>query len=90
MAYLPDVYDIPKAAWQHLKGLDLWIVDALRYTPHPSHANLDQALEWIERVQPARAILTNLHISMDYDTVCGLCPDGVEPAFDGMTIFAAI
>ena len=90
LAYSSDVVDLPEESFDILAGVKVWIVDALQMTPHGSHAHFDKALEWIERVQPAQAILTNLHISMDYDTVCGLCPDGVEPAFDGMTIFAAI
>ena len=49
-----------------MRGLDVWIVDALRKTPHPSHFNLDEALEWIARIKPKRAILTNLHTDMDY------------------------
>ena len=68
-----------------MAGLDVWIVDALRQAPHPSHFNLDEALEWIARVKPKRAILTNLHSDMDYATLRASLPSGVEPAYDGMT-----
>jgi phosphoribosyl 1,2-cyclic phosphate phosphodiesterase len=59
-------------------------VDALRFRPHPTHAHLDKALAWIERAQPRRAILTNMHIDMDYEALAAQLPDGVEPAYDGL------
>ena len=71
---------------QALAGLDVWIVDALRYAPHPSHFSLTDALGWIERVKPRRAILTNLHSDLDYDVLRGKLPPDVEPAFDGLRI----
>ena len=65
-------------------------MDALRYTEHPSHANVATALEWISRVKPKRAILTNLHVDLDYETLRAELPPGVEPAFDGMVITASL
>ncbi|MEL6452097.1 MAG: MBL fold metallo-hydrolase [Pseudomonadota bacterium] len=86
VAYLPDVAEIPEAAWQHLSDLDTWIVDALRRDPHPTHSHLAQTLDWIDRAQPKRAILTNMHIDLDYATVLAETPDHVEPAYDGLCI----
>ncbi|WP_415920077.1 MBL fold metallo-hydrolase [Tateyamaria sp. SN6-1] len=86
LAYLPDVAHIPGAAWAQLEHLDIWIVDALRRDPHPTHSHLSQTLDWIDRAAPKRAILTNMHIDLDYDTVRAETPDHVEPAFDGMTL----
>ena len=86
VAYLPDVSDIPAASWDHLHDLDIWIVDALRRTPHPSHSHLSQTLEWIARVHPRQAVLTNMHIDLDYATLCNELPDGVIPAHDGLTL----
>ncbi len=86
LAYSSDVVDLAEPAFEALEGLDVWIVDALRYTPHPTHAHVDRALEWIARVRPRRAILTNLHIDLDYDALTGRLPPGVEPAYDGMTL----
>ncbi len=86
LAYLPDVAEIPDAAWPQLEGLDCWIVDALRRTPHPTHAHLERTLGWIERARPRRAVLTNMHIDLDYETVKAETPDNVTPAYDGMTI----
>ncbi|MBF9044384.1 MBL fold metallo-hydrolase [Rhodobacterales bacterium HKCCE4037] len=89
VAYLPDVSDIPEATWPVLEGLDTWILDALRRDPHPSHSHLANSLEWIERAAPRRAVLTNMHIDLDYETVAAETPDHVTPAYDGMCITVA-
>ncbi|SIT84618.1 MBL fold metallo-hydrolase [Pontibaca methylaminivorans] len=86
LAYLPDVAEIPEAAWRELSELDCWILDALRRTPHPTHAHLARSLDWIRRARPRRAVLTNLHIDMDYSEVDRDTPDHVLPAHDGMVI----
>ena len=86
IAYSPDLNAIPDASLPALADLDLWIVDALRYTRHPSHFSLDETLGWIARMRPRRAILTNLHTDMDYATLAAALPPGVEPAFDGMVV----
>ncbi|MFZ5669802.1 MAG: MBL fold metallo-hydrolase [Pseudomonadota bacterium] len=86
LAYSPDVSDLPDAAFEALAGVDTWIVDALRYRPHPTHAHLERTLQWIDRVRPRRAIVTNLHIDMDYIRLRAELPVGVEPAYDGLRI----
>lgn len=86
LAYLPDVATIPDDVWPVLDGLEVWIVDALRRDPHPTHSHLSQTLEWIERVAPKRAVLTNMHIDLDYETVAAETPAHITPAFDGMQI----
>ena len=88
VAYTPDVNDIPADSMEALEGLDVWIVDALRRTPHPSHFSLPETLSWIERIKPKRAILTNMHIDLDYDTLITELPAHIQPAYDGMTITA--
>lgn len=85
-AYSCDVNDLPPASLPALEGLDLWIVDALRYRPHPSHFSVDDALAWIERMKPRRAVLTNLHNDLDYEALRTRLPANVEPAYDGMKI----
>lgn len=90
LAYLPDVIRIPEDAWPHLENLDCWILDALRRTPHPTHAHLDLALEWIARAAPKRAVLTNMHIDLDHDTVAAETAAHITPAHDGMTISYAV
>jgi len=86
LAYLPDVAKIPDSALDELRDLDCWIIDALRRKPHPTHLCLDEALEWIERMAPTRAVLTNMHIDLDYAQVAAETPDHVDPAYDGMVI----
>ncbi len=86
VAYLPDVAAISEDVWPDLENLDVWVLDALRRTPHPTHAHLERALEWIDRAKPKRAVLTNMHIDMDYEAVNHDTPAHVEPAFDGMQI----
>jgi phosphoribosyl 1,2-cyclic phosphate phosphodiesterase len=86
VAYSPDLSAIPAHSLGFLEGLDLWIVDALRYTPHPSHFSLPETLDWIAKLRPKRAILTNLHSDLDFARLKSELPANVEPAFDGMRI----
>lgn len=86
IAYLPDVSAIPEDVWPQLEGLHTWIVDALRRTPHPSHSHLEQTLGWITRAAPKNAVITNMHIDLDWATVQAETPDHITPAFDGMTV----
>ena len=83
-AYAPDVSEMPAESIANLRGLDVLILDALRYTPHPTHFSLNEALELIAEVRPKRAILTNLHTDLDYEELRQQLPENVEPAFDGL------
>ncbi|UZE46867.1 MBL fold metallo-hydrolase [Rhodopseudomonas sp. P2A-2r] len=84
--YTPDVSDIPQESWPALENLDLWIIDGLRYAQHPSHFSLSDALSWIDRFKPKRAVITNMHADLDYEAVQAQVPDGVIPAYDGMRL----
>jgi phosphoribosyl 1,2-cyclic phosphate phosphodiesterase len=84
VAYSADIKDLPAGSMAFMTGIHVWIVDALRKSSHPSHFNLDEALAWIARVKPKRAILTNMHTDMDYAGLRAILPPGVEPAYDGM------
>ena len=86
LAYTPDLNGVPEAAAPFLEGLDVWVIDALRYTPHPSHLSLKEALALIDRFKPRRAVLTNLHTDLDYRTLRQTLPLGVKPAYDGLRI----
>lgn len=86
LCYMPDVSDVPGAAREALRDLDVWVVDALRRSPHPTHLSLEQSLDWIARVAPRRAVLTDLHVDLDHATVMAETPPHVDVAYDGMTI----
>ncbi len=86
LAYSSDVVDLTEESFAALEGVDVWIVDSLRERPHPTHAHLEKTLEWISRVRPRRAILTDLHIDLDYAELCSRLPPGVEPAYDGLVV----
>ena len=86
LAYTPDLVDVPERSLPFLAGLKIWIIDALRYRRHPSHLSFDQALGWIARMKPERAILTNLHTDLDYETLRQRVPETVAPAYDGMRV----
>ncbi|MCO8144541.1 MBL fold metallo-hydrolase [Rhodovulum tesquicola] len=86
LAYLPDVAEIYAESLPLLQGLDILVIDALRRTPHPTHFHLERTLGWIERLAPARAVLTNMHIDLDYETVAAETPAHVTPAHDGMVL----
>jgi len=85
-AYTPDVNDIPPESWPYLENLELWIVDGLRYTSHPSHFSVSDALSWIDRFKPRRAVITNLHSDLDYEVLRQKLPAGVIPGYDGMRL----
>jgi phosphoribosyl 1,2-cyclic phosphate phosphodiesterase len=86
LAYTPDVNGIPPASLQALTGLDVWVIDGLRYAPHQSHFSIADALSWIERLKPRRAVITNMTAEVDYETLRARLPPHVEPAYDGMII----
>ena len=88
VAYSPDVSAIPEASLPLFANLDVWIVDALRPLPHPSHFSVKQALGWIERLRVKRAILTHMTSELDYETLRRELPAHVEPGFDGMVVHA--
>jgi phosphoribosyl 1,2-cyclic phosphate phosphodiesterase len=86
LAYSCDLKGLPPDSVGALEGLSVWIIDALRDKPHPSHLSVSEALDWIESLRPKRAILTNLHTDLDYDELRNRLPSNVEPAYDGLSI----
>jgi phosphoribosyl 1,2-cyclic phosphate phosphodiesterase len=86
IAYTPDLNGIPDESLPFLQDLELWIVDALRHTPHPSHFSVSETLDWIARLKPKRAIITNMHSDLDYGRLAKEIPAGIVPAYDGMRI----
>ncbi|WP_442753683.1 MBL fold metallo-hydrolase [Methylocystis sp. JAN1] len=86
VAYTPDLNAIPPESSRFLEGLDLWIIDALRWQRHGTHLSVEQALAFIDLYRPKRAVLTDLHVDLDYDALAAVLPANVEPAYDGMRI----
>jgi phosphoribosyl 1,2-cyclic phosphate phosphodiesterase len=84
-AYLTDCSGIPDASWPLLSGVQTLIVDALRNRPHPTHLSVDQALEVIDRVKPARAFFTHMCHDLPHEATCARLPPGVQLAYDGLT-----
>lgn len=86
LAYLPDVSSMTDEAWDAVRASEIWVLDALRYDPHPTHTHFAQSLEWMETAKTRRGVLTNMHIDLDFDRVAAETPDHIEPAYDGMVI----
>jgi len=86
LAYSTDLVRLDEAAFDALAGVKVWIVDALRYEPHPTHAHVELALAWIERVRPERAILTHMTAGVDYGALAARLPERVRPGHDGLVL----
>ena len=86
IAYSPDMNDIPRASLAQLQNLKLWIIDGLRWAPHPSHTNVEQALSWIALMKPQRGVITNMHTDIDYEVLRQKLPPDIVPAYDGMQL----
>lgn len=85
-AYSTDVFELDDAAFDALDGVEVWIVDCIRRRPHVTHAHLEKTLAWVERVKPARAVLTHMDESLDYESLRRELPASVEPGYDGLVI----
>ncbi|MGB6087362.1 MBL fold metallo-hydrolase, partial [Parvibaculum sp.] len=86
LAYSADAVGIPDESFALLEGIECWVVDALRYTPHPTHAHVAMALDWLKRARVRQGVLTNMHVDLDYMTLKNQLPDNVVPAYDGMLL----
>jgi phosphoribosyl 1,2-cyclic phosphate phosphodiesterase len=85
-AYVTDCNAIPPASMDLLRGLDVLVIDALRYTPHPTHFTIPEALDVIAQLRPRRAYLTHITHEVDHATTSHELPPGVELAYDGLTV----
>ena len=86
MGYAIDFHELTPDMAKLYDGVDLWICDCLRRTPHPTHAHLDAVLGWAKDLKIGQLLLTHLDKSMDYATLLAELPDWAEPAFDGQEI----
>ena len=88
LAYSADINGLPPASASVLADVGCWVVDALRHEPHPTHFGVDEALHEIARVRARTAVLTNLHITLDHDSLASRLPEPVICAHDGLRILA--
>ncbi len=86
IGYSTDTDQLTEAMASVFADLDLWIVDGLREKPHPTHAHLEETLDWIARLKPRRAVITHMDQSLDYATLAARLPAGVEPGHDNLEI----
>jgi phosphoribosyl 1,2-cyclic phosphate phosphodiesterase len=86
LGYSTDVTELDDAAFDALAGVELWIVDCLRYEPHSTHSHLAKTLGWIDRLKPGRAVLTHMDRPLDYRELAARLPPGIEPGIDGLVI----
>ena len=86
IAYISDCNEISKNVSKKMMNLDFLIIDCLRQKKHPSHFNYKEALDFIKLVKPKKAILTNLHVDLDYIDLKKKLPKNIIPAYDGLTI----
>jgi phosphoribosyl 1,2-cyclic phosphate phosphodiesterase len=86
LGYATDISGMTDAMRDHYRGADLWIVDALRREPHPSHPDLATALGWIDELAPERSVLVHMDHSMDYAGLAAELPAGVVPGYDGLEL----
>jgi phosphoribosyl 1,2-cyclic phosphate phosphodiesterase len=84
--YSTDFHEVTPDMDDMFAGLDLWVIDALRHAPHPTHANLATTLDALARLNPERAVLTHMDQSLDYKTLAAELPAGIAPGFDGLEI----
>ena len=84
IAYISDCSGIYKKDFKLLKNLDYLIIDCLKKSEHPSHFNFDQAINFIQITNPKKAILTNLHVDLDYFDLKRRLPKNIIPAYDGL------
>jgi phosphoribosyl 1,2-cyclic phosphate phosphodiesterase len=85
-AYLTDVSAIPEASFALLEGLDDLVLSALRHKPHPSHATVEQAVEWSRRTGAKRTWLTHIAHELPHEATNQTLPSGVELAYDGLEL----
>ena len=86
LVYTPDISAMSDAAWGALEGAGCWLLDALRWRPHPSHVNVETALAWAARARAPVTYLTNMHVDVDHADLEARTPPDVHPAHDGLVL----
>ena len=85
-AYSTDLVTMGEEGFELLSGIKTWMLGTFSDKPHPTHLDVDRAIEWIERIKPELAILTHLGPGLDYEGLSARLPDNVQVAFDGMVL----
>lgn len=85
-AYSTDVVDMDDDSFDLLKGVKVWVIGTLVDQPHMTHADVDKAVRWVEKIAPERAFLTHLGTSLDYSALSARLPENIRPCFDGLQI----
>lgn len=89
-AYLTDVSTIPESSFDLLKGLETLVLPALRHKPHPSHATVEQAVEWAERIGARQTWLTHIAHELGHEETNRMLPKGVALAYDGLEVAVSL
>lgn len=84
--YSTDVATLDDGAMEVLAGVDTWVVDCFQRQSHKTHANLDQVLQWTDRLRPRRVVLTHMGYDIDWAWLTQRLPPGIEPGYDGLTL----
>ena len=90
IVYTPDVWDIADDVLELIESPEVWLVDALRYASHPTHAHADKTLSWLARTKTRLAVLTNLHIDLDYNTLTSELMANQVVAYDGLKLYISV
>ncbi len=85
-AYLTDVSAIPESSFALLEGVEQLVLSALRYKPHPSHATVEQAVSWSQRIGAKQTWLTHIAHELGHEATNRILPAGVALAYDGLTV----
>jgi phosphoribosyl 1,2-cyclic phosphate phosphodiesterase len=86
LGYVPDCAELPPEAIDRFRGVDLMILNALRYTPHPSHLTVERSLELLAEIGAKRSFLTHMGCPLDYEELNPTLPPGLEMAYDGLVL----
>ena len=86
IGYATDFHELTPAMEAHYRAVDIWVVDALRRAPHPTHPTLDAVLGWVDELKPRRTALIHMDNSMDYRSLLSVLPAGMEPGYDGLEL----
>ncbi len=86
MAYLTDISEIPDTSLELLRGLEVLLLDCLRYQPHHTHINLEQSLAYASRIGAGQTYLIHMTHELEYEELSALLPSNVAVGYDGLRV----